>query len=244
MQEQAVDRPSYPRAPKWETWDFILAILGGLFGAVIGLALSVGANETAILAASLVGQNVGHILAVWYIARRRNASLADLGLEVEPSDGLFIFVGIALQIVLALLILPFAQMLGIDESTQEITQAIDPTSSVALQAVLIVGIALLAPIAEEIMFRGILYQIFEQRHGFRTAVFGSAAVFSTFHLLGLTGDNPVAAALITLPQLFIVGSILANVSRRRARLGPSIFVHSGFNLIAVLAVLYGAEFIT
>ena len=241
MQEIAATRPSYPRAPQWRTRDFLLAVLGGFVGAFIGLAISFDTSATTQLAVSLVFQNVGHLGAVWWLARRRGATLADIGLVVEPIDGIFLSIGVALQIGLAVLFLPLAQLLGVDEATQEITQSVDPASPVAIQALLIVSVALLAPLAEELMFRGILYQIFEQRHGFRTAVFGSAAVFSTFHLLGLSTENFVAAAVITLPQLFIVGGILANVSRRRGRLGPGIFVHAGFNLIAILAVLYAPE---
>lgn len=243
MQETAVSRLSYPRAPQWRTRDFLLAVAGGFVGAFIGIGVSFEMSATTQLAVSLVFQNLGHLLAIWWLAKRRGATLADVGMVVEPSDGIFLAVGVALQIGLAILILPLAQLLGMDEATQEITQSVDPASPVAIQAVLILSVALLAPIAEELMFRGILYQIFEQRHGFRTAVFGSAAVFSSFHLLGLSTENPVAAAIITLPQLFIVGGILANVSRRRGRLGPGIFIHAGFNLIAILAVLYAPELV-
>ena len=45
------------------------------------------------------------------------------------------------------------------------------------------------------------------------------------------------------PVWFIVGAVLANTSRRRGRLGPAIFIHAGFNLVAILAVLFTPELV-
>ena len=243
MQTAARERPSYPHAPRWTAGDFLLTILGGFVGAFVGTLLAFGSDATIILIAGLVFQHLGHIGTAWFVARRRGATLADVGLVVEPIDGLFIFLGMALQLVLSIAVIPIADRLDLPGPAQEITSAIDPASSTGVQVLLILSFALLAPIAEELMFRGILYQLFEQRRGFRVAVFGSAAVFASFHLIGLNAENTLAAALITLPQLLIVGVILANTARRRARLGVSIFIHSGFNLLALLALLYGADLV-
>lgn len=243
MQSRAEERPSYPRAPEWTAGDFLLTLFGGFAGALVGTFLAFGADTTTVLLAGLVFQSVGHIGSAWLVARRRGATLADAGLVVEPIDGLFIFLGMALQVVLSLAVIPIVDRLDLSGPAQDITTAIDPASSVGVQIMLILEFALLAPIAEEIMFRGILYQLFEQRRGFRVAVFGSAAVFAAFHLIGLNTENPLAAAVVTLPQLLIVGVILANTARRRGRLGVSIFIHSGFNLLAVLALLYATDLV-
>ena len=44
-----------------------------------------------------------------------------------------------------------------------------------------------------------------------------------------------------MPQLFIVGIVLAWVTLRNGRLGPAIFIHSGFNLLAALVLLIPSE---
>lgn len=243
MHEAPEIRPSYPRAPRWRGSDFVVAIAGGFAGAFIGAALTFGSDDTTVLVVSLLLQNVGHIAAVWFLARRRGIGLADMGMVVEPGDGLFLFLGVGLQLALSLLAVPIARWLDYEGSSQQITSVIDPASPFGLQLLLVLSVALIAPIAEELMFRGILYQTFEQRRGFRVAVFGSAAVFATFHLIGLDPDNLAAAALITLPQLFVMGTILANAARRRGRLGVAIFTHAGFNLVAILAVLYTPELV-
>lgn len=232
---------SYPMAPNWTGSDFVLTILGGFAGAFLGAALAFAAEPLDLLIVSLLFQNLGHLGALWYVSHRRGTSFPAIGLDVQPSDGIFIFLGIGLQIGLSLLVVPIADRLGFEGSTQEITESIPQDASSVAQIALILIVALLAPITEELMFRGVLYQLLEQRQGFRSAVFGSALVFSSFHIIGLSTENFATAALITLPQLFIVGAVLANTSRRRGRLGPAIFIHAGFNLVAILALLYTPE---
>jgi membrane protease YdiL (CAAX protease family) len=69
----------------------------------------------------------------------------------------------------------------------------------------------------------------------------AALVFALFHLLGVTGDNFLQSMLLLVPQLFVVGLILGWQAMRRRRLGVAIFIHSGFNLVAVLALLFAPE---
>jgi membrane protease YdiL (CAAX protease family) len=65
----------------------------------------------------------------------------------------------------------------------------------------------------------------------------TSLVFALFHLLGLDPNRLVQAAAVVLPQLFIVGLVLAWVTLRTKRLGPAIFIHSGFNLLAAVVLL-------
>ncbi len=69
----------------------------------------------------------------------------------------------------------------------------------------------------------------------------TALVFSVFHLLGLDPTRMLQAAAVVLPQLFIVGLVLAWLTLRTGRLGPAIFVHSGFNLLAAVVLLLPPE---
>jgi membrane protease YdiL (CAAX protease family) len=243
MQPAVTHGPSYPLAPEWKPSDFIWAVGGGFIGAFIGAAIAFDAAPLTLLIVSLALQNAGHLIAMWIVTRRRGGTLTRMGLVVEPSDGIFLLLGAGLQIGLSLLIVPLAERLNFEGSAQEITDSISPDASAAAQIVLVLMVGLIAPITEELMFRGVLYQLLEQRRGFRTAVFGSALLFSSFHIIGLSTQNFLLAALITLPQLFIVGAVLANTSRRRGRLGPAIFIHAGFNLVAILAVLFTPELV-
>jgi hypothetical protein len=87
-------------------------IVAGFVGAFIGAALTYQADELTLLIVSLALQNAGHLLGVWAVARRRNATLARIGLEIEPSDGVFLFLGAGLQIGLSLLVVPIVDRLG------------------------------------------------------------------------------------------------------------------------------------
>jgi len=97
----------------------------------------------------------------------------------------------------------------------------------------------LGPIAEELMFRGILLKSLSAG-GIRRASLITAIGFSGYHLLGLTGDL-LTGAILLFPIILIVGLVLARVTVRRGRLGPAIFIHSGFNLLAVVVLLIPPE---
>ena len=66
----------------------------------------------------------------------------------------------------------------------------------------------------------------------------TAAVFALFHLVGVTS---VGAGVLVFLQIFLVGLVLAHVTLRSGRLGPAIFLHAGFNLLAALVLLLPEE---
>ena len=100
-------------------------------------------------------------------------------------------------------------------------------------------VTILAPVAEELMFRGILLKSLASR-GIRNASLISAASFGGFHLFGLTGDL-LTGIILLFPIFLVVGLVLARATIRRGRLGPAIFIHSGFNLLAVVVLLIPPE---
>ncbi|HSL27382.1 MAG TPA: CPBP family glutamic-type intramembrane protease, partial [Acidimicrobiia bacterium] len=61
-----------------------------------------------------------------------------------------------------------------------------------------------------------------------------------FHVFGLTGDI-LRGVILTVPAFFLIGLILARVTLRQGRLGPAIFVHSGYNLLALIVLLLPPE---
>ena len=67
-------------------------------------------------------------------------------------------------------------------------------------------------------------------------------MFAGFHLFGLSGDL-LRGALLVVPTFFLMGVILARVTVKKGRLGPAIFIHSGFNLLALLILLMPPELV-
>jgi membrane protease YdiL (CAAX protease family) len=98
----------------------------------------------------------------------------------------------------------------------------------------------LAPVTEELTFRGVLLKTQSHRSP-RMIMVITALVFTVFHLLGLDPSRMLSAAAVVLPQLFIIGLVLAWVTLRTKRLGPAIFIHSGFNLLAAIVLLLPPE---
>jgi membrane protease YdiL (CAAX protease family) len=81
----------------------------------------------------------------------------------------------------------------------------------------------LAPVCEEVLFRGVLFGGLRRRFAFWPAAAISASVFAAVH-----GDP------VRLPALFVAGVLLAAVFERTRRLAAPMVAHLTLNLIAVL----------
>jgi membrane protease YdiL (CAAX protease family) len=220
--------------------DFLLVVLGGFFASalVVGLSALLGTSEF-ILVLALVGQYVGHLLTLWILYRRKGRP--DVGFSIEGRDTLYIGVGLVLQLALALLFLPLSSILFPEgEPAQQISSALAGLETTAAKVAAIVTAVVLAPVTEELTFRGVLLKSLEKRSR-GTIMVVTALVFSAFHLLGLDPGRLLQASAVVLHQLFVVGMVLAWVTLRTGRLGPAIFIHSGFNLLAALVLLLPPE---
>ncbi|HEX5696009.1 MAG TPA: type II CAAX endopeptidase family protein [Acidimicrobiia bacterium] len=224
----------------WSLLDFFLIVLGGLLGAAVFVAFSalIG-DEEVFLVLALAGQYVGHLLVLWLIARHKGNP--DLGFAVEGRDILYLGLGLFLQLALAVLFLPLTTLLLPDgDSAQQVGTALSGLETTAARVTAMVIAVVVAPVTEELIFRGVLLKS-QERRSRRTIMVITALVFSVFHLLGLDPERMLSAAAVVLPQLFIVGVILAWVTLRSKRLGPAIFIHSGFNLLAAIVLLLPPE---
>ncbi len=98
-----------------------------------------------------------------------------------------------------------------------------PLAGIALA---LLGIAIIGPFVEEMLFRGLITASFRQRFGaFGTAVL-TAALFALAHLLPRG-----------LPALFLLGLALALVYERVGSTIPGVLVHCLYNGIALAAAL-------
>jgi membrane protease YdiL (CAAX protease family) len=110
----------------------------------------------------------------------------------------------------------FSQEVGVLDTVLERG---DPT-------VILVAFLLVAPAAEEIFFRGVVYNAWERERGPRVALFGSAALFAVIH-----------TSLFSLVPIFALGIALAIVYRSTRSLLATIAMHAGFNAISVAIAL-------
>ncbi|MEX1271524.1 MAG: type II CAAX endopeptidase family protein [Acidimicrobiia bacterium] len=231
--------------PQFTVSDFALTVLAGFAGVLmVAVALGPFVDQATLLISSLFGQYAGHLLGMWFVLRRRGSSFGALGLDIEPSDGIYLFAGVALQFVIVLAFTPVAEWIGAEESSQTLAEQIPDLEGAAVQALLVLSVALVAPVTEEIMFRGLLPKVLGRWMGEGFSFTVAALVFAFFHLLGVSGENLAQSLMLLVPQLFLVGLVLGWQARRRRRLGVAIFIHSGFNLVAVLALLFAPDTFT
>ncbi|MFZ0014380.1 MAG: type II CAAX endopeptidase family protein [Acidimicrobiia bacterium] len=220
----------------WSVVDFILIWFGGLLGT--GLFYAVGVvigDEDFLILMGLAGQYIGNLGAFWLVARAKKNP--DVGFAIQPGDFGYIALGLILQVAMALLLVPISNLLFPDgRAPQEVADVIAGADSRLLQVGLILAAVVLAPVTEELMFRGVLLRALEPR-GKRFALVVSALTFSVVHVLGLDVEMLWQSAVVVLPPIFVLGLILGWLTQRSGRLGPAIFLHSGWNLLAAFVLL-------
>ena len=234
-------RPIHERQP-FTMFDFLFAYFSGFVGGlVVALVLGPVADGATLLVASLIGHHAGQLLALAIVLRRQNSSFGALGLHVEPSDGVYLIAGVVLQIAIAAAFIPVARWTGAEGSTQSLIYEIPSVEGTILRAGLVLSLGLLTPVTEELLFRGLLPQVLGRWMSQGMSFVLAALFFAVFHLVGVTAENIVQSMVLLLPQLFIIGLILGWQTMRRRRLGVAIFIHAGFNLVLVLALLFAPE---
>jgi uncharacterized protein len=174
----------------------------------------------------------GGLLLVPYLAARfkGNGWVRDFGLRMNRRDVWFgLLTGLVAQLVLiqAFYWLLF-QVVGeqdVSAEARELTdRVVDPLGVLLL--VLIVGIG--APIAEEVFFRGFTQRAFLKRGmSWHWAVFATSLFFAASHFQPLQ-----------FPGLLIFGVIAGILAHRAGRIGPAVWAHLGFNLTAMVVLLW------
>lgn len=220
----------------WSFLDFVLIWLGGQFGSALlyTLGLAIG-NVDSLVLWGFAGQYTGNLIAFWLLFRLK--SRPEVGFEVRPGDIGYLVLGLLFQIAMATLVTPLADALFRDhEMPQGVADQIAGADTTTLQIGLILAAVIFAPITEELMFRGVLLRSLEPR-GRRLAVVVSALAFAAVHATDLDFDLFWQSALVVLPPIFLLGLVLGWVTQRSGRLGPAIFLHSGWNLLAAFVLL-------
>ena len=102
-----------------------------------------------------------------------------------------------------------------------------------LLALALLMILILAPIIEELVFRGFLYSYLKQKMGFKGALLLSAFLFALFHFSPSQGFSN----LPLLSSLFILALYLGFLYEKQSSLLAPIALHMTFNSISVMRIL-------
>ena len=92
---------------------------------------------------------------------------------------------------------------------------------------------LLAPLLEELFFRGVLFRALRQAFGSDASRYSTAlAVVTSAVLFALAHGEPLQFA-----GLAFLGVVLAIMVQRTARIVPSVITHASFNAVAFAALV-------
>lgn len=183
----------------------------------------------------------------WRLLGRRHATWASIGFRLPPGQAL----GSALRRIAAVVGITFVTVIAAEDvivaffnsltsfhiksNVKELLPSGQSHVSLAQYLALVLVAAILAPITEETLFRGVLYQGMRRRIAARFGTRGAIAIaavatgtlFGLFHLVGGTGE------INTLPVLIFLGIALALAFQSAGSLAGSMVVHASFNFLAV-----------
>ncbi len=203
-----------------------LVIIGSILGLVTIIDLNRWGEHVVLLGATLALQGI-MLLSVWHFAIRPiGGRWALLGFRrVKPiSTTLIAIAGITICQTLVVGYVQLVNWLDIDFLVPG-----DPFESWDIDAISFAIIAfsavVIAPLFEEIFFRGFMYQAFR-----KTMRLWPAAILTSF-VFGIAHIDPAVIIPIAL-----VGMILLGIYRWTGNLWSSIITHAGYNAIAVTAL--------
>lgn len=218
----------------------VLALLLAIAGLVVAALLPGDIAEEASAPAAFAGLASaiygGFGLATWLlIVRRKRLPWSSLGfVAVRPQTVLaMVPAGLVLLFVNLLLLTPLTFFLGLGDpdAGQDQQEIYSPEGG--LQALdylwLFIPLAVLAPVVEELGFRGLLYGYMRGRTGIVLSVIVSALIFAVLH--------------IVIPPLFVMGAVLAVLAERYRSIIPGIVLHATNNalVVAFIAIANAAE---
>ncbi len=216
----------------WRVSHLLWVLVAGIAGSqIVFLFLGLDASVSEVFGLVVPAQTAASLGAVAVLARGSAARQAQLGLAAEPSDGWGLAVGGAINVVMALALLPIVvAVFGDDPPTQDVVATAAEALSSTERLLVALGAVLLAPVAEEVAFRGVLVSALRRHFERRGVILVSAAGFAGYHLLLDPG------AFLAIPALFVLGYELARQTLKTGRLGRAVFTHMGFNLVTALSL--------
>ena len=245
MSTGSASRSSSPSRIRWGLPDVAIAWFAGIGSSLLALPLANAGDAatdqpTAYLLAALILQSFGVVAALAIISRvKGRASLArDFGL-VWPLDRLhpaaaagWILAGAALSVAAQALLAPISAIADLDEPAQQVSRSLQDASGGG-RLLFALGVVLLAPTVEELLFRGALLRGLQRRWSVPVAVFASAAIFGGIHVVADPG------AVYVVPGVMLLGLVAGAAATRYGDLSRPVLLHMGFNLLGALALLLG-----
>jgi uncharacterized protein len=223
---------------RWGIGDVLWVwFLGLVVGAVAGsIALSVRGRASGLdpdgvdLAVALFAQNGAILVGLWFVSRVKGVGTLrrDFGLVLRGRDWPWLAAGVLVQVV-SIGIVQLLDHVGGGIEDQQAADTVKHAHGPEL-ALVFLGVALFAPLIEELLFRGLLLRSLLRKTTPVWAVTISSVAFAGVHLL-----DPNTITLMT--PLLALGMISAVRAVRSGELSQSILLHAGFNLLSAILLV-------
>jgi membrane protease YdiL (CAAX protease family) len=237
--------PTAPPDPAWTGWDVlrlifltIVALFVGVFAVLLiarwwvypHTALGEIARVPLVVVA---GQSLAYLLILAYMyvlvtrERRRPDFLAAIHWNSPSNIAVYVLAGFALSLGLQVLahFLPIPKELPIDSFFRT------PAEAWALSILSVT----LAPLMEELFFRGFLYPVLARRLGLPVAVFVTALGFALLHGAQLMFSwGPVLV-------IFLVGMVLTIVRAKTNSVAAGVLIHMAYNGTITVAMFAATD---
>jgi membrane protease YdiL (CAAX protease family) len=252
MQRAPLNRPT--ESP-FRAWDFLIvfgiSLAFSVFGAIVLFVvappqLPSGEMDVGSLAAYLAesgafwalayAQWIGTFIGLGVVGAIRRAKATDFGLPIEASDlrgAAWGFGALGVLILFGVLL----DTLGVEVPVQEVAGAIAASEGPLLMLAAVLGAGVMAPITEELLYRGVLQGALRRRFPPVTAIALTSAVFAVTHVQG--GSLALVVGVLLVP-IFALSLLLGwLVERDGGRIGRAFFAHAAYNSVQVLLLFSG-----
>jgi len=235
----------------WGWWQaFAVFVVGDLVigqlvvGSIVLLAMGITAGEPIEglpqIAASVAADAAFLACMVAWLTWRGSDRLRRVGILLGSRGARDALVGLGLGVLLyltvSLLSVPllsvFRHVFGEHvQPPEQIPQDLSRNAKIITAFLALV----LAPITEELFFRGILYRGVRDRHGVVAGLLVSALLFGASHVV----EGPWQDTLYLQTLMVFTGLGLATIYERRGNLVADIAAHMAFNVIGIVIIFGG-----
>ena len=202
-----------------------IPIIGLFFIDISGQTLDFKITPTMVLVLVLVQDGCLSLVVYLRVIRPKRISTAEMGMHLGRLGKVVLAGTVGGVVLLGLNFLAEKSLTGLGmEPDMLILPQVESLSSLIILAVAIV---IVAPIAEEVFFRGYAFRVFLKQRSRPEAYLYSALFFSLVHL-----------SLFNLLPIFLLGLVLAYLFERYNSLVPCILAHMINNLVALIVFFY------
>jgi uncharacterized protein len=216
-------------------WTLLAQIVAFSIAAVAGvldLGTDLSEQPVHVLSVTIVGQSLTLVGLLAYLQARGALSWRLLGPVRPRVRHVWMGAGLGLTGLLMVLVLGAMvdQFFGPFDAPEQFALEVSGTSMLVLMLSIVTAVVM-APLVEEVVFRGMLFQSIRSRLGLSAAIVIQALVFAYIHI-EVVGSPPAIVGLVALGLWF------AAIFHRVGSLVVAISAHAVYNLAVVVLQVY------